>query len=135
MLQKIANKNIALMQKIGQVSKRTTREKLLAYLSAEAQKAGRNRFEIPFNRQVPGRLPRRGPPAPCPRSWAKCATKAYVDFGKEINIFAEKAVIIIQLYNYTLWSFAGKDGAPAFRRKHRLFFMASMPFMPRQPPF
>ena len=51
MLQIIANKNITLMQKIEQMSKRTTREKLLAYLSAEAQKAGRNNFEIPFNRQ------------------------------------------------------------------------------------
>ncbi len=51
MLQIIANKNISLMQKIEQMSKRTTREKLLAYLSSEAQKAGRKNFEIPFNRQ------------------------------------------------------------------------------------
>jgi CRP-like cAMP-binding protein len=51
MLQLIANKNIALMQKIEQMSKRTTREKLLSYLSAEAQKAGKNSFDIPFNRQ------------------------------------------------------------------------------------
>jgi CRP-like cAMP-binding protein len=51
MLQIIAQKNILLMQKIGQLSKRTTREKLLAYLSAEAQKAGRSRFEVPFSRQ------------------------------------------------------------------------------------
>jgi CRP/FNR family transcriptional regulator, dissimilatory nitrate respiration regulator len=51
MLQIIANKNINLMQKIEQMSKRTTREKLLAYLSAEAQKAGCNDFEVPFNRQ------------------------------------------------------------------------------------
>jgi CRP-like cAMP-binding protein len=51
MLQIIANKNIALMQKIEQLSKRTTREKLLAYLSDEAQKAGRSAFDIPFSRQ------------------------------------------------------------------------------------
>jgi CRP-like cAMP-binding protein len=51
MLQIIANKNILLMQKIEQLSKRTTREKLLAYLSAEAQKAGQSQFEIPFSRQ------------------------------------------------------------------------------------
>jgi CRP-like cAMP-binding protein len=51
MLQIISNKNILLMQKIEQLSKRTTREKLLAYLSAEAQKAGRSQFEIPFSRQ------------------------------------------------------------------------------------
>jgi len=43
--------NISLTQKIEFISKRTTREKLLAYLSSEAQKAGSNRFSIPFNRQ------------------------------------------------------------------------------------
>ncbi len=51
MLEIIANKNIMLMQKIEQLSKRTTREKVLAYLSAEAQKAGTNFFDIPFSRQ------------------------------------------------------------------------------------
>lgn len=51
MLQILANKNILLMQKIEQMSKRTTREKLLAYLSDEAQKKGRHVFDIPFNRQ------------------------------------------------------------------------------------
>jgi CRP-like cAMP-binding protein len=51
MLEIIANKNILLMQKIEQLSKRTTREKVLAYLSAEAQKAGKNFFDIPFSRQ------------------------------------------------------------------------------------
>lgn len=51
MLEIIANKNIMLMQKIEQLSKRTTREKVLAYLSSEAQKAGTNFFDIPFSRQ------------------------------------------------------------------------------------
>lgn len=51
LLQIIANKNILLMRKIEQLSKRTTREKLLAYLSAEARKAGSSFFEIPFSRQ------------------------------------------------------------------------------------
>jgi len=51
MLNIIAMKNIYLTQKIEFTSKRSTREKLLAYLSAEAQKAGDNRFSIPFNRQ------------------------------------------------------------------------------------
>ena len=51
MLEIIANKNIMLMQKIEQLSKRTTREKVLAYLSTEAQKAGKNFFSIPFSRQ------------------------------------------------------------------------------------
>ncbi|HHV29500.1 Crp/Fnr family transcriptional regulator [Acetivibrio mesophilus] len=46
-----AMKNISLTQKIEFISKRTTREKLIAYLSAEAQKAGSNCFCIPFSRQ------------------------------------------------------------------------------------
>lgn len=51
LLKIVAMKNIALTQKINITSKRTTREKLLAYLSMEAKKAGSNRFTIPFNRQ------------------------------------------------------------------------------------
>lgn len=51
MLHIVAAKNLLLSQKIEFISKRTTREKLLAYLSAEAQKAGSNHFIIPFNRQ------------------------------------------------------------------------------------
>lgn len=51
MLQIIAHKNIRLMQKVEQLSKRTTREKLLSYLSAESQKSGSGAFNIPFNRQ------------------------------------------------------------------------------------
>ncbi len=47
----MARKNIALTQKIEFLSKRTTREKLIAYLSAEAKKAGGSRFRIPFDRQ------------------------------------------------------------------------------------
>jgi len=47
----ISLKNIALTQKIEFTSKRTTRDKLLAYLSTEAKKAGSNLFRIPFNRQ------------------------------------------------------------------------------------
>ncbi len=51
MLNIVAMKNIALTQKIEFISKRTTREKLLAYLSAEAKRAGSGRFCIPFSRQ------------------------------------------------------------------------------------
>ena len=51
MLNIIAMKNISLTQKIEFTSNRTTREKLLAYISAEAKKAGSSRFSIPFNRQ------------------------------------------------------------------------------------
>lgn len=51
MLKIIAAKNIALSRKIEHVSKRTTREKILAYLSDEAAKAGKNEFDVPFSRQ------------------------------------------------------------------------------------
>ncbi len=51
MLGSIAKKNVALTQKIEFTSKRTTREKLLAYLSFEAQKAKSSSFSIPLNRQ------------------------------------------------------------------------------------
>lgn len=47
----VSAKNIALTQKIEVISKRTTREKLLAYLSSEAKKAGGSRFQVPFSRQ------------------------------------------------------------------------------------
>ncbi|HOO28608.1 MAG TPA: Crp/Fnr family transcriptional regulator, partial [Lachnospiraceae bacterium] len=51
MLHIVSMKNVMLTQKIEFISKRTTREKLLAYLSAEAKKAGSGSFFIPFNRQ------------------------------------------------------------------------------------
>lgn len=51
MLGIVSMKNISLTEKYDFISKRTTREKLLAYLSAEAKKAGSSSFSIPFNRQ------------------------------------------------------------------------------------
>jgi len=51
MLGIVSIKNISLTQKIEFTSKRTTREKLLAYLSAEAGEAENSCFSIPFNRQ------------------------------------------------------------------------------------
>lgn len=51
MLNIVSMKNIMLTQKNEFTSKRTTREKLLAYLSVEAKKVGSNCFCIPFNRQ------------------------------------------------------------------------------------
>lgn len=47
----ISEKNRMLMQKLCHMSKRSTREKLLSYLSEEAKKQSRGTFEIPFNRQ------------------------------------------------------------------------------------
>ncbi len=52
MLDIIAKKNVALTQRIEFTSKRTTREKALAYLSEQARLAGRPRFVIPFDRQA-----------------------------------------------------------------------------------
>ena len=47
----ISEKNRKLVQKLGHMSKRTTREKLISYLSEEAKKNNSPHFEIPFNRQ------------------------------------------------------------------------------------
>lgn len=47
----LAHKNIMLTQKLEHIVKRTTREKLLSYLSEQAIKHGTNSFSIPFNRQ------------------------------------------------------------------------------------
>lgn len=47
----ISEKNRKLVQKIGHMSNRTTRTKLLSYLSEEAKKQNKCHFSIPFNRQ------------------------------------------------------------------------------------
>lgn len=47
----LAQKNMALMQKMEHITKRTTREKLLSYLSVQALFHESNDFIIPFNRQ------------------------------------------------------------------------------------
>lgn len=47
----ISEKNRKLVQKLGHMSKRSIREKLLSYLSEEAKRQNRGVFAIPFNRQ------------------------------------------------------------------------------------
>lgn len=47
----LAGKNLQLTGKLEQISQRTTRNKLLAYLSAQSIKAQSASFDIPFNRQ------------------------------------------------------------------------------------
>lgn len=47
----ISEKNRILVQKLGHMSQRSTREKLISYLSEQANKHGSNTFSIPFNRQ------------------------------------------------------------------------------------
>ena len=47
----ISEKNKSLVQKLGYMSQRTTREKLLSYLSDEAKRQNSSCITIPFNRQ------------------------------------------------------------------------------------
>jgi CRP-like cAMP-binding protein len=47
----ISEKNRKLVQKLGHMSKRTTRDKLISYLSEEAKRQHSSSFTIPFNRQ------------------------------------------------------------------------------------
>lgn len=50
MVKLIADKNKELLEKIGIVSKKNLREKIMGYLSQQAQNHGSNRFEIPLGR-------------------------------------------------------------------------------------
>ena len=52
LLQIMARKNLGFHQKIEITSKRTTREKLMAYLLAQAKVQQSDSFEIPFDRQA-----------------------------------------------------------------------------------
>lgn len=51
LMKSMAEKNLVFHQKIEIISKRTTREKLMAYLMSIAKKNNSNSFEIPFDRQ------------------------------------------------------------------------------------
>ncbi len=51
LMKDLATKTILFHQRAQIISKRTTREKLLTYLSTYAKEVGSNRFEIPFDRQ------------------------------------------------------------------------------------
>lgn len=51
MLSILASKNIMLNRKIEHLSRRTTREKLLSYLSEQAVRSGGREFDVPFTRQ------------------------------------------------------------------------------------
>ncbi len=51
LLQSLSAKNRTLAQKIDVMAHRTTREKLIAYLSAQSRRAGSAHFDIPFDRQ------------------------------------------------------------------------------------
>ena len=47
----LSETNLRLVTKLGHIQKRTTREKLMSYLSLMERKSGSNPFTIPFNRQ------------------------------------------------------------------------------------
>ena len=47
----VSDRNRGLVQKLDYMSRRTTREKLISYLSEEAKKQNSAEFTIPFNRQ------------------------------------------------------------------------------------
>ncbi|MCD8324387.1 MAG: Crp/Fnr family transcriptional regulator [Clostridiales bacterium] len=47
----ISGKNRQLVRKLGHMSRRTTREKLMSYLSEESKRQNSPSFAIPFNRQ------------------------------------------------------------------------------------
>lgn len=51
LLSVLAGKNLMLTQKMEHMVQKTTREKLLSYLSAQSIKKGNADFDIPFNRQ------------------------------------------------------------------------------------
>ena len=51
LLSDLARNSLRENEKLTHISCRTTRAKLLSYLSAEARRQGRNEFTIPFNRQ------------------------------------------------------------------------------------
>lgn len=51
LLSDIAGKNLRLNEKLTHMSRRTTREKLLSFLSAEAQRANSSEFDLSLNRQ------------------------------------------------------------------------------------
>ena len=51
LLGELADKNLRFSEKLAHMGQRTTRSKLMSYLSAEAQRLGRTEFDIPFSRQ------------------------------------------------------------------------------------
>ena len=51
LLGELAEKNLRFSEKLTHMGQRTTRAKLMSYLSAEAQRVGKYEFDIPFSRQ------------------------------------------------------------------------------------
>lgn len=51
LLSELAEKNLRFGEKLTHMGQRTTRAKIMSYLSAEAQRLGKYEFDIPFSRQ------------------------------------------------------------------------------------
>ena len=51
LLSELAEKNLQFNEKLTHMGQRTTRSKIMSYLSAEAQRNGSYEFDIPFSRQ------------------------------------------------------------------------------------
>lgn len=51
LLSEMAEKNLRLSEKLTHMGQRSTRAKLMSYLSSEAQRLGKYEFDIPFSRQ------------------------------------------------------------------------------------
>ena len=51
LLGELAEKNLRFSEKLKHMGQRTTRAKIMSYLSAEAQRLGKYEFDIPFSRQ------------------------------------------------------------------------------------
>ena len=51
LLSELAAKNLRLGEKLTHMGQRSTRDKIMSYLSAAAQKLGKYEFDIPFSRQ------------------------------------------------------------------------------------
>ena len=51
LIAELAQKNLNLSEKVNHLTKRTTKEKIMSYLSSEAKTAGGREFDISFSRQ------------------------------------------------------------------------------------
>ena len=51
LLNELAEKNLRFNEKLTHMGQRTTRSKIMSYLSSEAQRLGKYEFDIPFSRQ------------------------------------------------------------------------------------
>ncbi len=51
LLGELASKNLQFAEKLTHIGQRSTRAKLMSYLSSEAQRLGKYEFDIPFSRQ------------------------------------------------------------------------------------